>query len=94
MNLRAWWRNRKAAKFAVQRVNGYNWAAGQLLRGTSVDDVELQLGDSFDDGCTYFDQGARRAIMDWENHLNHVDHVTSMYVTQEMIDNFLRRENL
>lgn len=91
--IRNWWRNRQIAQAAIQRVNGYNWAAGQLLRGTHPNDVETQMTDLLDIHTNYFDLGARMAIADWYRR-DTQNKISSMYITQEMIDNFLRRENL
>jgi hypothetical protein len=41
---------------------GWDWAAGSLLEGTSVEELEAQINNS-----DSFDKGANAAIRKWEN---------------------------
>lgn len=88
MSLKTWLVARKERRQIQQQKNGYDWAAGDLLRGVPPAVIESSLNCPFDEDRS-FDQGARNALIDW-GRLNEKKQVDSMYVTQEMIDNFLR----
>lgn len=57
---------RRAARDERDFNRGYDYAAGALLRGTSIDELEAEA-----DGMQYataFDLGMSTAIRDWEAH--------------------------
>jgi hypothetical protein len=60
----AWLRNRRTQRTAQRFDSGWNWAAGQLLRGASEDDVQNQIdvGCFLDTAPDAFDIGARAAV--------------------------------
>lgn len=60
----AWLQRRRTAREADKFDSGWNWAAGQLLRGRSEDDVQnmIDTGSMLDDKPHAFDIGARAAV--------------------------------
>lgn len=66
--IRIWWRRRQAHKAEVRWQNGYDYAAGALLRGTAPHEVAAYT-ESARDFDTYdeFDAGVDEALRDWPN---------------------------
>jgi predicted component of type VI protein secretion system len=62
-----WAAARQAARAVAEHQRGYDWAAGQLLRGdASVEQIEAYVdGPLAFDHITEFDDGARAACMAW-----------------------------
>lgn len=46
--------------------NGYDYAAGELLRGTSAAEIESYAGSPFLEPHNHFDKGMMKAVSDWE----------------------------
>lgn len=64
-NLLAMWR---AAQSRRRFEDGWDWAAGELLRGRSVDSVREQLTHNLfndDPDSAHFDKGANAAVEAW-----------------------------
>lgn len=60
----------KARREAVARrqyKRGFEYAAGALLRGVAVDDLDAEM--EFDFGPSAFDAGMEAAIADWGQHM-------------------------
>lgn len=64
--LKHWLKDRAKRKADKAFDNGYQWAAGSLLRGVSPDDIYAMSDCPFEDDHP-FDHGARRAVSDWKN---------------------------
>lgn len=62
----AFLRNRRVRKVKQQKERGYEWAAGQLLRGIPQEYVESTLlGTEGDSWTRTFGHGAQQAIIDY-----------------------------
>jgi hypothetical protein len=60
---RKFFEQRKAIRDAKLHERGYNWAAGKLLRGVTLDEIESHISE-----CHYnaFDQGIEDAMSTFE----------------------------
>lgn len=54
---------RQAARAKAEFERGFDWAAGQLLRGKEPEELERDLDFTFD--STSFDYGASQALHTW-----------------------------
>lgn len=69
--LSKWLQKRKQERGGLLRSRGYDFAAGELLRGTTRDRLEsVSLY-----GRTAFDEGVDNAIRDWEKKVGEVPEV-------------------
>lgn len=61
---RTWLQARRAKQESRAFDNGWDWAAGELLRGKNEEDVQIEIdaGSTFDDVPVAFDLGARAAV--------------------------------
>jgi hypothetical protein len=59
-----WWNRRQLKAGTIEFRRGWDWAAGELLRGTPIDYIEDCVYGG--DDRTQFDNGARAAIRVWE----------------------------
>ncbi len=64
--VRVWLVQRRQLAQLTSYVNGWNWAAGELLRGTPVEEVDAQIARGADFDRTAFDDGACAASAAWE----------------------------
>lgn len=64
MNIFLWLHNRRLRATAIQREQGYNYAAGQLLRGVPILEVEAEAENPWDHN--EFNYGMTSAILAWE----------------------------
>ncbi len=67
--LREWWRKRKEEAARRERLGGYEYAAGQLIKSGASYDVVQRLKEEYESGFSYtnFDKGMRDAVDDWES---------------------------
>ncbi len=65
--IRGWIAACAARKRKETEARGYNWAAGELLRGRTAEELLSRINSSymFDDTAIDFDAGARAAIAAW-----------------------------
>lgn len=61
--MKKWLAARRARHEAVSREEGFNWAAGTLLKTNDIDLVDGYVA-MFDDG-SHFDKGVQDAIAAW-----------------------------
>ena len=66
--IKTWYNKRLEQAKAQSHRQGYDWAAGKLLRGEDCAEAEIE-------GLTYgrsepFDQGAREAVIDFDRRLS------------------------
>ena len=66
--IRSWLKERRIVRAATARVSGYNYAAGQLLRGRLVHEIADELDSAIDetDEARSFTRGARDALTQWK----------------------------
>jgi hypothetical protein len=65
LSIAEWILKRRARRNSEQFLHGYDWAAGQLLRGVATERIEEQIvNDDFP--ASLFDNGARAALRTWE----------------------------
>mgnify|MGYP003425252114 FL=1 len=62
MTVRGWFRAWAASRERLEHRRGYDWAAGQLLRGEIPWVIEAQLPT---DSADSFDRGITDALFDW-----------------------------
>ena len=60
-------RARREAAARREYKRGFEYAAGALLRGVAVDDLDAEV--DFDFGPSAFDAGMEAAIADWGQHM-------------------------
>lgn len=65
MSIKSWFTKRKEARAKETFERGYDYAAGQLLRGVSPEALEQQQADNLVDR-NKFDAGVSEALRDWE----------------------------
>lgn len=65
--IRAWWARRRRLRLSRRYDSGYDYGAGRLLRGCSVEAVEDEIFcmSAFDDEQDVFDTGVAAAVRDW-----------------------------
>jgi len=62
----AWLRRRDQKRQISRHASGWNWAAGELLRGKPIAEIEAWAEYGFDfDGPNDYDRGIRDACRQW-----------------------------
>lgn len=67
-----WWQARKKARDVKRFNEGYEWGAGWLVRGESLEDLLAYTCGSF--GPDEFDRGAMQALVDFSQWLQSHEH--------------------
>lgn len=64
--IKEYFKQRRQARQLAEIERGYDYGAGQLLRGVPVDIVESYAFNPYDNSRAHFDRGIINATKDWD----------------------------